>query len=158
MHAEGMLVALVSAYAGDGDYFVTPPSGKKRRRVSGDLLVPASLDGPSALFRGDGRIGGAGHCAGEERRGAGVLGRGQLDFGKLNAGFLCYAWLGLSFEPLTAVIVVKLVSGDHVACFLSGLAVGPIWTLMPHFHSKTDLATRPIICMRVLFRLVRAFV
>ena len=60
------------------------------------------------------RIGGAGHCAGEERRGAGVLGRGQLDFVKSNAGFLCYAWFGLSFEPLTDVIGVKLVSGAHI--------------------------------------------
>ena len=38
MHAEGMLMARVSCYAGDGDYFVTPTSSKKRRRVSGSLL------------------------------------------------------------------------------------------------------------------------
>ena len=63
-------MALVSAYAGDGDYFVTPPSGKKRRRVSGDLLVPASLDGPSALFRGDGRGGSAGRAIARARSGA----------------------------------------------------------------------------------------
>ena len=108
--------------------------------MSGDLLVPASFDGPSALFRGevcDGRGGSAGRAIARERRGAGVLGRGQLDFSKANAGLLCYAWFGLSFEPLAAVIGVKLVSGDHVACFLSGLAVGQIWTLMPHFHNKS---------------------
>ena len=40
----------------------------------------------------------------------------------------CLGWLGLSFEPLTAIIGVKLVSGAHIACFLSGFAVGPIWT------------------------------
>jgi len=29
-------------------------------------------------------------------------------------------WLGLSFEPPTAFIGVKLVSGAHIAFFLSG--------------------------------------
>ena len=38
----------------------------------------------------------------------------------------CLGWLGLSFEPLTAIIGVKLVSGAHIACFLSGSVVGPI--------------------------------
>ena len=32
-------MARVSCYAGDGDYFVTPTSSKRRRRVSGGLLV-----------------------------------------------------------------------------------------------------------------------
>ena len=39
MHAEGMLMTRVSEYAGDGDYFVIPTSIKKRRRMSGSLLV-----------------------------------------------------------------------------------------------------------------------
>ena len=49
----------------------------------------------------------------------------------------CLGWLGLSFEPLTAIIGVKLVPGAHIVCFLSGLAAGPIWTGMPHFHNKS---------------------
>jgi len=32
----------------------------------------------------------------------------------------CLGWLGLSFEPPTAFIGVKLVSGAHIAFFLSG--------------------------------------
>jgi hypothetical protein len=47
-------------------------------------------------------------------------------------------WLGLSFEPLTAIIGVKLVWGDHIACFLCGLEAGPVWTLKSHFHNKLD--------------------
>ena len=39
MHAEGMLMARVSKYAGDGDYFVTPTSITKETWVSGSLLV-----------------------------------------------------------------------------------------------------------------------
>ena len=41
-------------------YYVAPIGSKKRSRVSGALLVPTSIDGPAALFRGDGRSGGAG--------------------------------------------------------------------------------------------------
>ena len=52
-------MARVSCYAGDGDYFVTPTSSKKRRRVSGSMLVPTSLDGASSLFRHDGQGGSA---------------------------------------------------------------------------------------------------
>ena len=59
-HAEGILVATVLDFADDGDYYVAPYGSKKRRRVSGALLIPTSIDGPTALFRGDGRSGGAG--------------------------------------------------------------------------------------------------
>ena len=60
MHAEGIPVAKVSAYAGNGEYFVTPLKGGKRRRVSGGNLTQACLSGPHDVFRCDGRGGGAG--------------------------------------------------------------------------------------------------
>ncbi len=60
MHAEGILVAKVLDFADEGHYYVAPIDSKKRRRVSGALLIPTSIDGPTALFRGDGRSGGAG--------------------------------------------------------------------------------------------------
>jgi len=60
MHAEGILVAKVIDFADEVHYYVAPIGSKKRSRVSGALLVPTSIDGPAALFRGDGRSGGAG--------------------------------------------------------------------------------------------------
>ena len=49
-----MLLGTVTAYVGKGNYSVTPAVGAKRARtVSGDLIVPASLDGPGAMFRGE---------------------------------------------------------------------------------------------------------
>ena len=59
-HAEGILVAKVIDFADEGHYYVAPFGSTRRRRVSSALLTPTSIDGPTALFRGDGRTGGAG--------------------------------------------------------------------------------------------------
>ena len=59
-HAEGILVATVSSYKGDGVYLVSPAGSRKKRKVSAHLVVPTSIDGPSALFRVADRGGAAG--------------------------------------------------------------------------------------------------
>jgi hypothetical protein len=59
-HAEGMLAAIVSSYAGDGTYWLSPVGSKVTRNVSAHLVVEASMDGPSAMFRGENRGGAAG--------------------------------------------------------------------------------------------------
>ena len=50
MHAEGILVAKVLDFADEGHCYVAP-FGSKFHRVSGALLTPTSIDGPTALFR-----------------------------------------------------------------------------------------------------------
>lgn len=62
MHAEGILVATVSSYVGDGIYLVSPHGSTVKRSVASHLIVPTSLDGPSAMFRGDNRGGAAGRA------------------------------------------------------------------------------------------------
>ena len=51
MHAEGILVAKVLDFADEGHCYVAPFGSKCHRRVSGALLTPTSIDGPTALFR-----------------------------------------------------------------------------------------------------------
>ena len=51
MHAEGILVAKVLDFADEGHCYVAPFGSKYHRRVSGALLTPTSIDGPTALFR-----------------------------------------------------------------------------------------------------------
>ena len=51
MHAEGILVAKVLDFADEGHCYVASFGSKYHRRVSGPLLTPTSIDGPTALFR-----------------------------------------------------------------------------------------------------------
>jgi hypothetical protein len=53
-HAWGIQVAKVLALADEGHYFVAPVGSRKRRRVSGALLIPTSIHG----VIGNGRSGG----------------------------------------------------------------------------------------------------
>ena len=70
MHAEGILMAKVLDFADEGHNYIAPIGCKKRRRVSGALLTPTSIDGPTALFRGDGRSGSrcTYYCSSEKQR------------------------------------------------------------------------------------------
>ena len=49
MHAEGILVAKVLDFADEGHYYVAPIDSKKRRRLSGALLIPTSIDTPPLI-------------------------------------------------------------------------------------------------------------
>ena len=63
-HATGLLFATVVNYEGGGECTVMASASEgraSRRRVSGEWLVPQSLDGIGGMFRGDeGRDGSAG--------------------------------------------------------------------------------------------------
>ena len=59
IHAEGILIAKITSYVGDGIYLVSEHGSTKTRSVPADLIVPTSLDGPSALFRGENQGGAA---------------------------------------------------------------------------------------------------
>jgi hypothetical protein len=59
IHAAGILIAKITSYVGDGIYLVSEHGSTKTRSVPADLIVPASLDGPSALFRGENQGGAA---------------------------------------------------------------------------------------------------
>ena len=66
VHATGLLFATVVNYKRGGEYTVkaSPSEGRgSQRRVSGEWLVPQSLDGISTMFRGDK---GRGSSAGRE--------------------------------------------------------------------------------------------
>jgi len=54
VRATGLLFATVEGYEGGGEYLVKSPGSDgraSRRRLSGDFLVPQSLDGIGAMFR-----------------------------------------------------------------------------------------------------------
>ena len=60
IHAEGILIATIDSYVGDGIYLVSERGSTRRRSVPADLVIPTSLDGASASFRGEMRGGAAG--------------------------------------------------------------------------------------------------
>ena len=62
VRATGLLFATVDSYEGGNEYFVKSSGSDgrvSRRRVSGDFLLPQSLDGVGAMFRGDEGRGGS---------------------------------------------------------------------------------------------------